>query len=242
MSCVAITYNCDLTLTIDYSNTLSNIMFAFVAWIRDWDADGAMELPRRLDLKMKQCRTPETTKPVEPPSIMEQYVASLNHMLTQMGYQDNNYSSEERQHNLHHVYSKTIAHFTHPSPSLVTGVKRMQAFIQTIVRMVVYGYPKLPLDVMSDLCIYYTYTVILDDCEEHSAYTMHSFVEDLISGSEQKHSWWQAVNGHLPNLLKHYGPLCSFNIFRSTLDCKSKYHHPKAFPCSPYNSLPGLLD
>ncbi|CAD0028787.1 unnamed protein product [Aureobasidium pullulans] len=150
--------------------------------------------------------------------MMEPYVTSLIRMLSQMGYTDVSYSSKERELNLRHVYLKTTAHFVQPSTRLGTDVKRMQAFIQTIVRMMVYSYPKLPLDVMSDLSIYYTYTVILDDCKQRTADTMQTFTVDLIHGSEQRHPWWQAVNQHLPSLLKHYGPFCSMTIFRSTLD------------------------
>lgn len=86
--------------------------------------------------------------------------------------------------------------------------------------MVVYSYPKLPLDVRSDLCIYHTYTVILDDGEEEADGKMLNFCNDLVLGREQKHPWWRAVNQHLPQLLKHYGPFCSMNIFRSNLDCE----------------------
>ncbi|THW17596.1 hypothetical protein D6C89_07212 [Aureobasidium pullulans] len=150
--------------------------------------------------------------------MMEPYVTSLIRMLSQMGYTDINYSSEDRRLNLRHVYLKTIAHFTQSSACLGTDVKRMQAFIQTIVRMMVYSYPKLPLDVMSDLSVYYTYTVILDDCKQRTADTMQTFTVDLIHGSEQRNPWWQAVNQHLPSLLKHYSPFCSLTIFRSTLD------------------------
>lgn len=118
---------------------------------------------------MEQGRTPELTTRTLPSPIMEHYAASFVQMLSHVGYEDTNYSSEERQHNVDHVYSNTIAYFVHPSRRLRTGIRRMQAFIQTIVRMTVYTYPKLPLGVMTVLCIYYTYTVTLDDCEDHPA-------------------------------------------------------------------------
>lgn len=206
---------------------MSNIMLASATCINGLDTDGPPTNPtRRLDLIIEQCRTSETTDPAHRPAMMEPYVTSLIRMLSQMGYTDVSYSSKERELNLRHVYLKTTAHFVQPSTRLGTDVKRMQAFIQTIVRMMVYSYPKLPLDVMSDLSIYYTYTVILDDCKQRTADTMQTFTVDLIHGSEQRHPWWQAVNEHLPSLLKHYGPFCSMTIFRSTLDCKQCYRCP----------------
>ncbi|THY31790.1 hypothetical protein D6D01_02801 [Aureobasidium pullulans] len=198
---------------------MSNIMLASATCINGLDTNGPPKNPTsNLDLIMEQRCAPETTEPAHRPAMMEPYVASLVRTLSQMGYTDTNYSSEERKLNLRHVYLKTTAHFTQPSASLGTDVKRMQAFIQTIARMMVYSYPKLPLDVMSDLSIYYTYTVMLDDCKQRTADTMQTLTVDLIHGSEQRHPWWQAVNQHLPSLLKHYGPFCSLTIFRSTLD------------------------
>lgn len=43
----------------------------------------------------------------------------------------------------------------------------------------------------------------------------------MVSGTEQKHPWWRLVNAHFPQVLKHYGPFCALNIYRSTVDCKS---------------------
>ena len=91
--------------------------------------------------------------------------------------------------------------------------------------MVVYGWVKVSKELMADLSIHYTYTLILDDSEDDPYTNMLTYYDDLQSGREQKHPWWKLVNDHFPNVLRHFGPFCSLNLIRSTLDCK----HPFTF-------------
>lgn len=75
-------------------------------------------------------------------------------------------------------------------------------------------------ELMAALTIHYTYTLILDDAEDDPTQTMQDFFGDMMAGKEQRHPWWLLVNDHFPEVLKHYGPFCSLNIYRSTVDCK----------------------
>ena len=149
------------------------------------------------------------------------YAESLTQLLNAIEYHDANYTPEQRCERLHHVYADTAAHFAHPSRMLGVSAGKMQAWVQCIVRMVVYGYPTLSPELLSDLCIYYTYTVILDDSFDGSDDAMATFSTDLVMGKPQKHTWWRLINEHFPDLLKRYGGFCSLNILRSTLDCES---------------------
>ncbi|KAH0039109.1 terpenoid synthase, partial [Aureobasidium melanogenum] len=88
-----------------------------------------------------------------------------------------------------------------------------------MVRFVSYCWPGHSLVVKADLGILFVYYGILDDwCKDNLTEGMKNFSEDMIYGSEQKNTWWQAVNKHLLRFLEHYGPFCSLNIFRGTLD------------------------
>ncbi|KAM0794083.1 Trichodiene synthase [Usnea florida] len=126
-----------------------------------------------------------------------------------MNYHDTSYTYDERVNNLHYAYSKTAAHFAQPlqQSTLKVSPKRLQASLQTIVAMVVYSWAKVSPEML-----------ILDDSSDDPNATMKSFHNDLLQGRSQAHPWWRLVNSQLPNVLKHYGPFCSLNLVRSTVD------------------------
>jgi len=156
------------------------------------------------------------------PFPVQYYVETIVRFLDTIKYKDNNYTHEDRVRCLHYAYSKTAEHFAQPLQQALikASPERLQASMQTIVGMVVYSWTKISLDLMADLSIHYTYTLVLDDSTNDPNSDMLSFYEDLVSGKQQKHPWWKLVNQHLPKVLQHYGPFCGLNLVRSTIDCK----------------------
>ncbi|KAF7505019.1 Trichodiene synthase [Endocarpon pusillum] len=166
------------------------------------------------------------------------YLDTLVRLLDTVKYQDNNYSREERLNNLHYAYLKAAKHFAQPEQqaTLKVSPKRLQASLQTIVGMVVYSWTKVSPEVMADLSIHYTYTLVLDDSTNDPRPEMASFFEDFVHGRQQKHPWWRLVNDHFPNVLNHYGSFCALNLIRSTFDffqgCWIEQYNFPGFPGS----------
>ncbi|KAH0275254.1 terpenoid synthase, partial [Aureobasidium melanogenum] len=192
--------------------------------------------PKEPALVMVACndRAPTTTQ--HPPPLMKFYVDCVVQILAKIDYGSDHLPCKARRFSLADIYIRTSAHFTQRLHMLDVNVNRLQALIQTMVRVVFYGYPSHSLEVASDLCIYLTYSGILNDCKDKPEETMKHFINDLINGIGQRHTWWQAMNKHLVGFLKHYGPLCSLGIFRSTLDffqgCWIEQHDFQGFPGS----------
>lgn len=151
------------------------------------------------------------------------YQNAVLRFLDTISYNDTNFTREERIKALHYAYTATAKHFAQPVQQqlIQASPRRLQASIQTIVAMVVYSWAKAPPAVMADLSIHYTYMLILDDSKDDPDLSMRAFYEDLLAGKTQQHPWWRMVNEQFPTVLKHYGPFCSLNMVRSTVDCKS---------------------
>ncbi|THY33590.1 hypothetical protein D6D01_02198 [Aureobasidium pullulans] len=168
------------------------------------------------------------------------YLKTMVEFLDIVDYDDNNYTMEDRKKALSYVYTKTAEHFAQPvqQNSLQVKPKKLQASIQTIVGMVVYSWARASHEVMADLSIHYTYTLLLDDSTDDPTFDMSSFFVDLVAGNTQKHPWWRMVNAHLPEVLKHYGSFCSLNLVRSTLD----FFQGCWIEQSNFNGYPGSYD
>lgn len=153
---------------------------------------------------------------------LDYYLGTLVRILDTVNYNDENYTHDERVANLKYAYSKAAKHFAQPhvQETLNVSPKRLAAALQTIVGMVVYAWVNVSQELMADLSIHYTYTLLLDDSKDKPAPTMQSWYQDLLRGREQQHGWWRLVNDHFPKLLNHYGPYCQMNLVRSTVDCK----------------------
>ncbi|GES66569.1 trichodiene synthase [Aspergillus terreus] len=151
---------------------------------------------------------------------IDYFVRTVVCLLDTIQYKDTNYTHEHRLRNLEYVYSEAAIHFAQPcvNDALKVEPKKLEAFLRTTTRMVVYSWVKTSPKQMAALTIYYTYTAILNDSEDSHYPEMNTFYNDMICGRQQRHPWWRLVNKHLPNVLKHYGPFCAFNIYRSTLD------------------------
>ena len=151
------------------------------------------------------------------------YLETMVRFLDTISYNDTNYTHEERVRNLHYAYYKAAEHFAQPVQQrlIKASPKRLQASLQTIVAMVVYSWVKVSPEVMADLSIHYTYMLILDDSKDDPEVNMKTFYTDFLEGRRQKHPWWRMVNDQFPSVLRHYGPFCSLNLVRSTVDCKS---------------------
>ncbi|OAA77947.1 trichodiene synthase [Akanthomyces lecanii RCEF 1005] len=151
---------------------------------------------------------------------VDNFLGAAVRLLEYIEYQDSNYSREERIENLCYAYEKAAHHFAQERQQtlLKADPKRLQASLQTIVGMVVYSWTKVSKELMADLSIHYTYTLVLDDSRDDPHPQMLTYFDDLQSGREQKHPWWILVNEHFPNVLRHFGPFCSLNLIRSTLD------------------------
>ena len=150
------------------------------------------------------------------------YLDAAVRFLDVMRYNDDNYTAQERARTLHFVYQSTAKHFARPAQQQLINVEpeKLQAWVQSIVALVVCAWPHLEFEAMVDLGIYYIYTVLLDDTDDEPSSMMWTWYEDLVTGQAQRHPWWQMVNKQLPDLLRHYGPYCKLNIVRSNIDCK----------------------
>jgi trichodiene synthase len=153
---------------------------------------------------------------------IDYFVRTVVCLLDTIQYKDTNYTHEHRLQNLEYVYSEAVRHFAQPcvNDALKVEPKKLEAFLRTVTRMVVYSWVKTSPTQMAALTIYYTYFAILNDSKDNPYPAMDAFCDDMINGRQQRHPWWRLVNKHLPNVLKHYGPFCAFNIYRNTLDCK----------------------
>ena len=151
------------------------------------------------------------------------YLESLTLLLRSVNYEDNSYQRSERQSALQNTYVEAAQYFVQEfqQGNLKMSLRRFEPMLTSIAGYVVYCYPQVPADVKTDLTIYFTLTVVLDDdMNDISQPSMENFFEDLIQGKEQRHPWWKVINKSLLNVVKHYGSFCAFNMIRSTLDCK----------------------
>lgn len=153
---------------------------------------------------------------------VDYYVDTLVQLLDKIKYQDNNYDHSKRVKNLKYAYSEAARHFAQPlqQDTLKGSLKILEKGLPTIVIFVVYGWSKASSEVIAALTIHYTYILLLDDSNNNPHQEMATFFEDLVRGRQQKNPWLRVTNEYLPNLLSHYGGYCSFNIVRSTFDCK----------------------
>lgn len=156
------------------------------------------------------------------PFPISKFTITVVQLLDTIQHNDTNYTHEQRVRNLNFAYTEAANHFAQPHVQQTLKVKteRLQAALQTITGMVVYCWVNASPELMAALTIHYTYTLVLDDSEDDPYPVMQNFFGDMMNGKPQKHPWWELVNDHFPNLLKHYGPFCSLNIYRSTVDCE----------------------
>ena len=150
------------------------------------------------------------------------FVATVVQLMDTIQHNDVNYTHDERVGRLSYAYKEAAYHFAQPHVREVLQVKpkKLQAALQTITGMVVYCWVNASPELCAALTIHYTYTLVLDDSEDDPYANMQDFFGDMVNGKTQKHPWWKLVNDHFPNVLKHYGPFCSLNIYRSTVDCE----------------------
>ncbi|KAJ5273266.1 nonribosomal peptide synthase [Penicillium angulare] len=166
------------------------------------------------------------------------YIDSVVRFLDTVKFNDTNHTAEERIAKLRYAYTKAATHFSHPDRQkrIKTIPEHLQACLQSIVAMVVYSWATASEEVMADLSIHYTYIIVLDDIHSDPAEFMESFNCDLIAGMPQRHPWWQIVNEHFPQVLRHYGPYCGLNMVRLTTDffqgCWIEQHNFTGFPGS----------
>ncbi|CAI7616678.1 unnamed protein product [Penicillium discolor] len=149
------------------------------------------------------------------------YFNCVVRLLDRIQYNDTNYTPEERLAKLHYVYTKTAKHFAHHDRQkhIKVSPSNLQSFLQAMVTMVVYSWATASEKVMVDLSIHYTYMLILHDShEDDPTENMMSFYNTILTGLPQEHPWWKMVDNHFPQVLRHYGPYCGFNITRSTTD------------------------
>nr|UWK20216.1 trichodiene synthase [Trichoderma stromaticum] len=173
------------------------------------------------------------------------YLETMVRLLDTVRYNDDNFTNDERVSCLKYAYSKAAEHFAqhHVRETLKIPPKRMAAALKTIVGMVVYCWCCVSKEIMADLSIHYTYTLLLDDTIEKPAGSMATWYGDLLNGKSQAHGWWRLVNDFFPNVLRHYGGYCQINMVRSTIDffqgCWIEQHNFKGFRGS--SDYPGFL-
>ncbi|KAH8422385.1 uncharacterized protein LDX57_000142 [Aspergillus melleus] len=148
------------------------------------------------------------------------FVDTIVRLMDTIQHNDENYTHEERVRHLYYAYTQAAAHFAQPYVRYTLNVNpsKVQAALETITGMVVYCWVKASPDLMAALTIHFTYTLILDDSKDNPSLNMGSFFNDMVEGKPQQHPWWRLVNRHFPNVLDRYGPFCSLNIYRSTVD------------------------
>nr|UWK20185.1 trichodiene synthase [Trichoderma crystalligenum] len=173
------------------------------------------------------------------------YLETMVRLLDTVSYNDENFTDEERTECLKYAYGKAAEHFAQPhvQETLKVPPKRMAAALKTIVGMCVYSWCRVSKEVMADLSIHYTYTLLLDDSREEPAGTMATWYEDLLNARPQSHGWWRLVNDFIPNVLRHYGGYCQMNMVRSTIDffqgCWIEQHNFKGYLGA--SDYPGFL-
>nr|UWK20199.1 trichodiene synthase [Trichoderma psychrophilum] len=166
-------------------------------------------------------------------------------LLDTVNYNDENFTDEHRVECLKYAYGKAAEHFAQPHVQETLNVPpaRMAAALKTIVGMCVYGWCRVSKEVMADLSIHYTYTLLLDDSREDPAGTMATWYDDLLNGRPQAHGWWRLVNDFFPQVLSHYGAYCQMNMVRSTIDffqgCWIEQHNFKGYRGA--SDFPGFL-
>jgi hypothetical protein len=150
------------------------------------------------------------------------YLESLVKVLDLVKYKDENYTNEVRAEKMRVAYQAAAMHFSRPDvqEGLKIPPKRLEACLRTIAGMVVFCWVQADLELTGVLAVYYSFILLLDDNNSDPHTAMTTFVQDMLSGNEQKHPWWKLVNDYFPTLLKYYGPFTSMNIFRGTLDCE----------------------
>ncbi|KAJ5531511.1 hypothetical protein N7527_004904 [Penicillium freii] len=149
------------------------------------------------------------------------YINCVVRFLDTIQYNDTNYAPEERLAKLHYADTKTAKHFANydRQKHIKVSPSNLQALVQVAVTMVVYSWATASEKVTVDLSIHYTYMLILGDGhDDDPTESMKSFYDTILAGLPQEHPWWQMVNNHLPQVLRHYGPYCGLNIIRSTTD------------------------
>lgn len=134
----------------------------------------------------------EETNAFSEPFPMEHYLEVMVRLLDAVRYQDVNHTQAERRDIMHFVYTKTAEHFS--SRLLQKTIKSkpdvLQAAINTIVPMVVYGWAKVTIQQMADLSIQFTFGLLLDDSTDDKDAGMQSFFTDLVENRPQRSAWW----------------------------------------------------
>ena len=152
----------------------------------------------------------------------ETYCRAIVRFLDAIKYKDDNLTGDQRVDCLRHVHTKTAEYFAKPlSRTILKNVEpvRLASVLRTASHIAGYGFPKVPRDVQTDISIYLSIIILLDDdisCDPSTR--MDSFWTDIVQGNHQKHPFWVLMNEHLPRLLNHYGSFCAFNTIRGTID------------------------
>ncbi|PFH58531.1 hypothetical protein XA68_13554 [Ophiocordyceps unilateralis] len=138
-------------------------------------------------------------------------------------YNDTNYTAEELIRRLRYAYGEAAKHFAQPGivTALQYPIKNIEHSIRVATGYVVYCWVKVSLELMASLSIYFAYCVLVDDSAGgvgDPTLSMQDYVTDLLAGNPQRHPWFRLVNAHFPDLMKHFGPFCSLNIYCSTVD------------------------
>lgn len=120
---------------------------------------------------------------------IDDFLNATVQLLEYIEYQDCNYTRDERIENLRYAYEKAAQHFAQDRQQalLKAEPKRLQASLQTIVGMAVCSWAKVSKELMADLSIYNTYTLVLDDSQDDPHPQMLTYFDDLQAKRQQKH-------------------------------------------------------
>lgn len=151
-------------------------------------------------------------------------MVGLLRVLDKIEYNDTNFSPSDRLTMLRHCWTKGAQYFAqrHIRETLNLEADIMNARLSTIVTFVVNSWSMVPLEVNVDLVIYWTFTILLDDCPGDYNSMMRTFSEDCLTGKTPQHPWLRLMHEQTHKTMKHYGSYCSLNLLRSTIDCKSR--------------------
>ncbi|KAJ2970533.1 hypothetical protein NQ176_g8143 [Zarea fungicola] len=122
---------------------------------------------------------------------IDDFLNATVQLLEYIEYQDCNYTRDERIENLRYAYEKAAQHFAQDRQQalLKAEPKRLQASLQTIVGMAVCSWAKVSKELMADLSIYNTYTLVLDDSQDDPHPQMLTYFDDLQAKRQQKHPY-----------------------------------------------------
>ncbi|GAA3649345.1 hypothetical protein GCM10022267_39810 [Lentzea roselyniae] len=173
----------------------------------------------------------------------DRYASTIVGFLDDIGYSepDDKVLEGHRAQVMRAVCRDTMEHFRPRLKELQITDEWLTCLARTIVRMTVFGWERLPLDVMTQLNIYFMYAISIDDPggdAQLDPRLIQSFAADLTTGREQAHPKYRSLFAFFPDLFRCYGPISQTMMFKSNM----AYMQACWIECQTFRGLPGATD